>query len=222
MCNFRMDFKERHIEYKSRLEKSSPFFTDLSITKQKLSYARWKVSENLDKLLFEYETNVKKNDAKVYWCPDEKAMLENLNAQLKNQKSVEFFPHNSVRHMVRTLDLVVPEASESPETIVLGAKFIIANTGNFFISFKDTTEYHKALKAKKIVVVAGIDSVLSLQSELYTARQLYAYYETGNLMYEAEILGRPGRIRGMNAEFVLLLVDLNKHNLLENPFHRSL
>jgi hypothetical protein len=68
----------------------------------------------------------------------------------------------------------------------------------------------------------GIDSVLALQSELYLAKQLYSIFETGNLHYQSEILSRPGRIRGIDAEITILLTDLNKNKLLELPQHRPL
>lgn len=217
-----MTFKEAHIDYITRLGINLPKITDLELAKKRLTYSRWKVSENLDKLLFEFETNVKKNDASVFWCPDTKSTLEQLNKQLKNFSKVEFFKHNAVRHLVNTIGFDVPAPSDSPELVVIGAKFIIANTGNFFSVFDDFKDYEKLLKARKVVVVAGIDSVLSLQSELYTARQLYSVFETGDLVYKAEVLGRPGRIRGLNAEISLLLIDLNKNRLLDIPEHRPL
>lgn len=217
-----MTFREAHEDYIKRLNNSLSKVVDLDLAKKRLTYSRWKVAENLDKLLFEFETNVKKNDANVYWCPDVKSTIEQLNKQLKNFSKVEFFDQNAVRHLVNTIDFSVPEPIESPELVVTGAKFIIANTGNFYLSFNDIEQYEKLLKARKIVVIAGIDSVLSLQSELYNARQLYSIFETGELTYTAEILARPGRTRGLNAEVSLMLVDLNKNKLLDIPEHRPL
>lgn len=217
-----MDFVTEHIAYIERLRHSLSKVTDAQLAKKRLTYSRWKVAENLDKLLFEYETNVKKNDANVYWCPDVKSSIEQLNKHLKNFSKVEFFKHNAVRHLVNTTDIKIGDSIEDPDVVVIGAKFIIANTGNFYSALNSIDEYEKILRAKKIVVIAGVDSVLSLQSELYTAKQLYAIYETGNLHYAAEIMGRPGRVRGLNAEVTLLLVDLNKNKLLDIPEHRPL
>lgn len=215
-------FKEAYLSYIEKLNNSLGKVNDLALGRKRLTYSRWKVTENLDKLLFEFETNVKKNDAQVNWCPDVKSGLEQLNKQLKNFNKVEFFKHNAVRHLVNALDIKLPEPADEPEAIVLGAKFIIANTGNFFVALDSIEQYEKVMKAKKVVVVAGIDSVISQQSELYTARQLYAIFETGNLHYPVEILSRPGRIRGMNLEMSLLLVDINKSRLLDMPYHRPL
>jgi L-lactate utilization protein LutB len=217
-----MDFITANTEYTERLNQSLSKVTDLDLAKKRLTYSRWKVAENLDKLLFEFETNVKKNDANVFWCPDVKTSIEQLNKQLKNFNKVSFLNHNSVNYLVNTADIKVPEPVEDPDAVVIGAKFIIANTGNYYTSFNSIEDYEKVIRAKKIVVVAGIDSVLSLQSELYTAKQLYAIFETGNLHYTAEILGRPGRVRGLNSEASLLLVDLNKSKLLDIPDHRPL
>jgi hypothetical protein len=217
-----MNFIQSHTEYIDRLQLSLSKVVDLELAKQRLTYARWKVAENLDKLLFEFETNVKKNDANILWCPDDKSTIQNLNMHLKGHSKVDFLNHTAVNHVVRSLKIDRPEITDQPDLVVAGAKFIVANTGNFFIAFNDLMSYEKALGAKKLVVIAGIDSVLSQQKELYTARQLYSIFETGNLSYTAEILGRPGRARGVQAEVVLLLVDLNKNKLLEIPELRPL
>ncbi len=217
-----MSFEDDHINYQKRLKESLSRISELDLAKKRLTYTRWKVSENLDKLLFEFETNVKKNDAGILWCPDQNSALDSLNKHLKNFSKINFFRHNSVRHFINELDLKLPVLSEDPEVVVIGAKFIMANTGNFYTPFKSFEEYEMCIKAKKIIVIAGIDSVLALQSELYMAKQLYAIFETGSLHYAAEMLARPGRTRGLNAEIVLLLTDLNKNKLLDIPVHRPL
>lgn len=217
-----MTFREAYTNYHQRLELSLSKVNDIELAKKRLTYSRWKVAENLDKLLFEFETNVKKNDTNINWCPDAKTSLEQLNKQIKNFSKVEFYQHKAVRQFVNALDIKIPEPCDQPEVIVIGAKFIMANTGNFFAAFDSIEDYEKVLKAKKLVVIAGIDSVLSLQSELYTARQLYAIYETGKLHFPVEMLARPGRVRGLNMEIALLLVDNNKSRLLDIPNHRPL
>jgi hypothetical protein len=215
-------FLDNNNEYLLRLDESLSKINDMSLIKKRLTYIRWKVTENLDKLLFEFETNVKKTDAKVHWCPDVTSTIENLNKQLKSYSKINFFKHNAVKHLVRELDMKIPSYSDNPEVVVIGAKFILANTGNFYSVFNNFQEYEQMLNAKKIIVVAGIDSVLALQSELYLAKQLYSIFETGNLHYKSEILSRPGRIRGIGAEITLILTDLNKSKLLEMPQHRPL
>lgn len=215
-------FLENNRDYLLRLNESLSKINDIELIKKRLTYIRWKVAENLDKLLFEFETNVKKTDANIYWCPDVASTIENLNKHLKTYSKINFFKHNAVKHMVRELDMKVPEFSETPEVVVIGAKFILANTGNFYSVFNSFKEYEQMLNAKKIIVIASIDSVLALQSELYLAKQLYSIFETGNLHYQSEILCRPGRIRGISGDITLLLTDLNKSTLLDLPHHRPL
>ena len=215
-------FSDNNRAYLIRLNESLSKINDLELVKKRLTYIRWKVAENLDKLLFEFETNVKKTDANVLWCPDIATTIGCLNKHLKPFSKINFFKHNAVKHMVRELDMKVPEPSENPEVVVIGAKFILANTGNFYSIFNSFEEYEQMLSAKKIIVIAGIDSVLALQSELYLAKQLYSIFETGNLHYQTELLSRPGQVRGLNAEITLLLTDLNKNKLLDLPQHRPL
>lgn len=217
-----MSFLDNNKEYILRLNESLSKINDINLIKKRLTYIRWKVAENLDKLLFEFETNVKKTDANVLWCPDVTSTIDNLNKQLKSYTKINFFKHNAVKHLVRELDMKVPDYTDNPEVVVIGAKFILANTGNFYSVFNNFQEYEQMLTAKKIIVIAGIDSILALQSELYLAKQLYSIFETGNLHYQSEILSRPGRIRGLGADITILLTDLNKNKLLELPQHRPL
>jgi hypothetical protein len=217
-----MSFLDNNKEYILRLNESLSKINDINLIKKRLTYIRWKVAENLDKLLFEFETNVKKTDTNVLWCPDVTSTIDNLNKQLRSYTKINFFKHNAVKHLVRELDMKVPDYTDNPEVVVIGAKFILANTGNFYSVFNSFQEYEQMLTAKKIIVIAGIDSILALQSELYLAKQLYSIFETGNLHYQSEILSRPGRIRGLGADITILLTDLNKNKLLELPQHRPL
>lgn len=217
-----MGFIEDYKAYEERLKASLARIADLDLAKKRLTYTRWKVAENLDKLLFEYETNVRKGDAGITWCPDVKTSMENLDRQLKNFHRVVFFQHTAVRHFVNELDLKVSHTMEDPDAVVLGAKFVMANTGSFYCALNSLEEYEQVLSAKKIIVIAGVDSLLASQSELPLARQLYATFETGNLDYVAEFTGRPGRARGLNGEIVLFLTDLNRTQLLDIPTHRPL
>jgi L-lactate utilization protein LutB len=217
-----MDFLNDHQQYIERLKVSLSRISDLDLARKRLTYIRWKVAENLDKFLFEFETNVRKTDKGIFWCPDAKTSLEVLNLQTKNYSRVKFYKHEAVKHLVNEIDIKLPETSENPEVAVIGAKFIMANTGNFYTALQDLSEYKEILKAKKIVVIAGIDSVLASQAELPLAKQLYATFETGNLAYPAEFIGRSGRPRGLNCEIVVLLTDNHKSKLLEMPAHRYL
>ncbi len=217
-----MDFLNDHNLYIARLRESLSRISELELAKKRLTYIRWKVAENLDKFLFEFETNVKKTDAGILWCPDAKTSMDNLNKHIRNFGNVRFFKHNAVRHFVNELDLKVPTFTGRPEVVVIGAKFIMANTGNFYAALNDFEEYETILSAKKIIVIAGIDGLLASQAELPLAKQLYATFETGNLTYPAEFVGRPGRARGLNSEIILFLTDNNKSRLLEMPGQRDL
>lgn len=217
-----MSFIQAQDKYLKSLAMHLRQFNDIDLLKKRLTYSRWKVAENLDKLLFEFETNVKKNNGQIAWCPDAKNALEQLNKHINNFNQVTFFKHNAVKHFVKYVNIAVPEPPDQPEVVVIGAKFTMANSGSFYSVLADSMEYQQVLKAKKIIVIAGVDSMIALQSELYAAKQLYALYETGNLHYPFELLAKPGKLKGLQAEVILLLTDINKHALLEQPQHRAL
>jgi hypothetical protein len=217
-----MDFNQAHIDYISRLTKSLDKIQQINIAKQRLTFTRWKVAENLDKLLFEFETNVKKTDGKVEWCPDKTVAIETLNKHLKNTDRVNFLNHIGVNYFLKEIAFNDFSNDENADTLIVDAKFIIANTGNIYTSFYTFEEYQLFLNAKKIIVIAGIDTLISYQSELPLSKMLYSIFETGNLSYPAEILTRPGHLKGLKKEVNVLICDLNKSLLLENPIHRPL
>jgi hypothetical protein len=217
-----MNFLQEHINYIDNLSKSLSKIQQLEIAKQRLTFTRWKATENLDKLLFEFETNVKKTDGKVDWCPDKSIAVDLLNKHLKNTEKANFLNHVGVNYFLKEIEFNDFSNDRNADTLVIDAKFIIANTGNIYTSFYTFDEYQLFLKAKKIIVIAGVDTLLSYQSELPLSKMLYSVFETGKLNYPAEILMRPGYSIGLKKEINVLICDLNKSNILENPTHRPL
>ncbi len=217
-----MDFYAQHHTYISQLRHTLSKINDIELAKKRLTYLRWKVAENLDKLLFEFETNVKKTDANILWAPDSAKAIEYLNKHLQPYTNVRFLQHNAVKKLVNNGKINVPAVPDKADAIVVGAKFTLANTGNFFCALQSTEEYNAMLEAKKIIVIAGVDSILASQADLLMAKQLYAIYETGQLTYPAEVLSRPGKPRGIHAEVVLILIDDGRSKMIENPVHRPL
>lgn len=217
-----MDFNSQNKAYLQQLANTLSKVEDIQLAKKRLTYLRWKVAENLDKLLFEYETNVKKTDANVLFAPTIALAIEYLNKHLKPFSKVNFLEHNAVKKMVNNGNVIVPEVVENPDAMVVGAKFLAANTGNIFIGLNNVEEYSQILGVKKLVVIAGIDSLLASQADLPIAKQLYAIYEKGRFNYAAEILTRPGKPRGLQCEVVLILIDDGRSKLLTNPIHRPL
>lgn len=217
-----MNFVEQNEKYNLDLKESLKSFTDIHLLKKRLTYARWKATENLDKLLFEFDTNLKKTDGKLTWCHDDKSVIDFLNTQLKNTEKVSFLNHIGVNNLVSTLKIETAAETENPDIVVMDAKFLIANTGNFYTPFYSLNEWQQVCRAKKIIVCAGIDTILAAQAELNLAKTLYSIYETGLLTYPAEMLARPGRMHGFGPEIVLMIYDLNKSHLLEMPNHRAL
>jgi L-lactate utilization protein LutB len=217
-----MDFYIQNKIYTDHLNETLSRIQDIELARQRLTYLRWKVTENLDKLLFEFETNVKKTDANILWAPDHTIAIEYLNKHLQPFNNVRFLKHNAVKKLVNNGGIKVPETPVKTDAIVVGAKFLMANTGNFFCALNSLEEYDAMLEAKKIIVIAGVDSFLASQTDLPIAKQLYSIYETGQLNYAAELMGRPGKPRGMNTEIVLILIDDGRSKLIENPVHRPL
>ena len=217
-----MNFTEKHTDYLHQLNMSLAHFKDLALAKKRLSFWRWKASENLDKLLFEFDTNVKKTDGKITWCPDNASTIETINKHLKGFDKINFHKHVGLQSVLLDIDPETIKNHNQADVVVTDAKFIIANTGNIYCSFYSIEEYLQVIHAKKVIIIAGIDTILSHQNELPLSKLLYSVYETGSLSYPAELLCRPGKLRGFNAEIILIINDNNRSKLLEIPAHRPL
>lgn len=217
-----MDFYTQNNQYTAALNQTLSKIQDIDLARKRLTYLRWKVTENLDKLLFEFETNVKKTDANILWAPNAEKAIEYLKKHLMSFSNVRFLNHNAVKKLVKKGGIKVPETPKTTDAIVVGAKFLLANTGNVFCALHSIEEYDAMLQAKKIVVIAGVDSFLASQADLPIAKQLYSIYETGNLTYPAEILCRAGKPRGLNTEIIVILIDDCRSKMIENPVHRPL
>src|SRR5690606_30807146 len=73
-------------------------------------------------------------------------------------------------------------------------------------------------QAKKVVFVAGIDTLVLNGYELELAKNLYSLYETGEFVYPFETLIKPGKTENRHAQQVhLILLDNGRSNLLESP-----
>lgn len=217
-----MNFNEQNKAYIDTLNRTLAKIDDIPLAKKRLTYLRWKVAENLDKLLFEFETNIKKTDAGILWAPDIDQAITHLNKHLAPYNNVRFLNHQAVRKLANNGKIKIPDNPATTDAVVIGAKFMTANTGNVFTALHSLEDYEALLQARKIIIIGGIDSFLASQNDLPLAKQLYSIYETGKPGYTAELLCKPGKPRGMNAEVVLILVDDRRSLLLENPVHRPL
>jgi L-lactate dehydrogenase complex protein LldF len=76
--------------YAKQHKKSLEHFASLELAKNRAAYAKWRVTENLDKYLIEFEASITRKGGKVIWAHDGMTALNEIEQQLKrlNAKSI--------------------------------------------------------------------------------------------------------------------------------------
>ena len=76
--------------YVQQHKKSLEQFVSLELAKNRAAYAKWRVTENLDKYLIEFEASITRKGGKVIWAHDGTTALNEIEQQLKrlNAKSI--------------------------------------------------------------------------------------------------------------------------------------
>lgn len=87
--------------YKRRTEKITDHFSDIELAKNRAALTRWKVTENLDKFLIEFEANCIKSGLKVLWALNPEQAHEELLAvvnkhEIKNMFTTHGFLHDEI------------------------------------------------------------------------------------------------------------------------------
>lgn len=125
-------------KYNATVIKGKKQYADLEYVRKKVKNIKWKVMENLDKYLIEFETNFTANGGKVIWANDEKeAQHEILKIlQKKGARSVvkaksmateeihlnEFLEHNGIESVETDLGEYIQQLDgEAPYHIVTPA-----------------------------------------------------------------------------------------------------
>lgn len=72
-------------------------FANLNLAKQRAAYAKWKVTENLDKYLVDFEANIIRKGGKVVWAYDAKTAINEIELIINRNKAEKLFKtHSSI------------------------------------------------------------------------------------------------------------------------------
>ncbi len=69
--------------YAQQHNKSLEQFGSLELAKNRAAYAKWRVTENLDKYLIDFEASITRKGGKVIWAHDDVTALNEIEQQLK-------------------------------------------------------------------------------------------------------------------------------------------
>ncbi len=108
-------------------------FSDLEIAKQRGAMLKWKVIENLDKYLVEFETNFTKRGGKVIWA---------RNAEEAIQELLRILKRANAKTVVKAKSMTTEEIHVNEALTDEGIESIETDLGEFIVQLRGEHPYH--------------------------------------------------------------------------------
>src|SRR5690606_17710217 len=120
-------------KYNSAFEKGKTKFHDLSNSKIKANLIKWKVMENLDRYLVEFETNFTSRGGKVIWAND---------AEEARQEIAKILEQKGARSVVKSKSMATEEIELNHFLQDKGIDAIESDLGEYIVQLLDQKPYH--------------------------------------------------------------------------------
>jgi hypothetical protein len=222
--------KQAHLEselssFLKQVQSVKAEWAAIDLARKRLRYYRWKLVEELDKHLLEFESSVKRTGGTVAWGYETGDSLSYIQSLLETSPRAAYLPSKIASELGLAVQLNIPSLSKFksdhnealPDILFVSAKFTLSATGHVYYAGSNKEDFEAIAQAKQVVFFAGIDSVLSSQSELELAKGLYACYEIGAPVYPFELLTKPGKPDNRFSQQInVLMVDHGRSHLLHS------
>jgi len=120
-------------KYSMAFEKGKTKFADLENTKIKANLLKWKVMENLDRYLLQFEANFTARGGKVIWANHAEEALEEIHKILERKKA---------RSVVKSKSMATEEIGLNHFLDSKNIKAIETDLGEYIIQLLDQRPYH--------------------------------------------------------------------------------
>lgn len=120
-------------KYNSAFEKGKTKFHDLSNSKIKANLIKWKVMENLDRYLVEFETNFTSRGGKVIWAND---------AEEARQEIAKILEQKGARSVVKSKSMATEEIELNHFLQDKGIDAIESDLGEYIVQLLNQKPYH--------------------------------------------------------------------------------
>lgn len=120
-------------KYNSAFEKGKTKFHDLSNSKIKANLIKWKVMENLDRYLVEFETNFTSRGGKVIWAND---------AEEARQEIAKILEQKGARSVVKSKSMATEEIELNHFLQHKGIDAIESDLGEYIVQLLNQKPYH--------------------------------------------------------------------------------
>lgn len=120
-------------KYNVSFEKGKGKFHDLSNSKKKANLVKWKVMENLDRYLVEFEANFTKRGGKVIWAND---------AEEARQEIWKIMEQKSAKSVIKSKSMATEEIELNHFLQEKGIEAVESDLGEYIIQLLDQKPYH--------------------------------------------------------------------------------
>lgn len=120
-------------QYDKKVVEGKHQFDDLELARQRASTLKWKVIENLDKYLIDFEANFSKRGGKVIWAQDDEEAITELVKIMKAARA---------RTVVKSKSMTTEEIHVNAALEKEGIESIETDLGEFIVQLRDEHPYH--------------------------------------------------------------------------------
>lgn len=120
-------------KYNTAFEKGKSKFHNLSNSKVKANLVKWKVMENLDRYLVEFESNFTKRGGKVIWAND---------AEEARQEIAKILEQKTARSVIKSKSMATEEIELNHFLQKKGIEAIESDLGEYIVQLLDQKPYH--------------------------------------------------------------------------------
>lgn len=113
-------------------------FTDLDLARNRAKYIKWRVNENLDKYLIDFEANLMRKGGKVIWADTAQTALNEIEQIIKK---------NNAKYIVKSKSSICDEIGLNEFIKGKDYNFTETDLGDFIIDALNEKPFHSALPA---------------------------------------------------------------------------
>lgn len=121
------------LQYDKKVVDGKLQYDDFETARQRASTLKWKVSENLDKYLTEFEANFTKRGGKVIWAQDADEAIFELLRIMKNAKA---------KTVVKAKSMTTEEIHVNESLTAAGIESLETDLGEFIVQLRNEHPYH--------------------------------------------------------------------------------
>ena len=280
----------RYEYFVSMAEDCANNYANIELEKSRAFNIRNKAFKNYDKLLVDFETNVKNNGGIVRWVRDAdeaKQMIYNILSDEKAKNIVKtknivaeeigLLPYLEMKKVniteTDTGDFICYQFDERPsdpkhsaahksaseiasifsekfgvkenlsakqlvtvtrkvlnnkylnaDTSIIGADFIVADTGDIILSENDGNVLKSIANTDINIVLVGIDKLIPSIDDINVLLPLSSIYEATKIKVKSlyTILNRPAKESGKSQKLYVVLIDNNRSDMMSREAQRSI